>query len=84
MGRIFKKDQPRKTGSPLAVHIGAVLLSLRQDRQVTLRDVSAATGLSNAFICQLENGQSCPTAETLWKLSQFFGVGPEAFFAGYK
>jgi len=41
------------------------------------------TGLSNTIICQIENGMSNPTAATIWKLSQFFGVSPAWWFEGY-
>jgi len=83
MGRIHKHGC-RPVGSALSVHIGSVLLSLRQKQQVTMRQVADGAGLSNAFICQLENGQSSPTIDTLWKLATFFDVDPGVFFKGYK
>jgi len=82
MGRIQKAD--RHIGSPLSVHVGGVLLSLRQKHQVTMRQVADGAGLSNAFVCQLENGQSSPTVDTLWKLATFFKVNPGVFFTGYE
>jgi len=76
---------PRKqTRSPLTVHVGRQLWKLRQRDQLTMRDVAEKTGLTNAFICQIENGQSAPTIETLWKLAQCFGVGVQWFVKGYK
>jgi len=82
MGRIAKAK--KTTRSPLAVHIGQRLLALRQDQQLTMRAVAERTGLSNAFVCQIENGQSCPTADTLWRLSQCFAVLPGYFFEGFQ
>jgi transcriptional regulator with XRE-family HTH domain len=82
MGRIHKHGS-RAVGSPLSVHIGSVLLSLRQKHQVTMRQVADGAGLSNAFVCQVENGQSSPTIDTLWKLATFFQCKPGVFFDGY-
>lgn len=88
MGRIaWHGKQPRAIksgdGYALAAHIGQRLLGLRQDRQVSMRCVADGTGLSNAFICQIENGQSVPTAMTLWRLAKFFDVEVGHFFEGY-
>lgn len=83
MGRIYKQTK-RHEGTPLAVHIGVQLLQLRQRDGVTMREVSAGTGLSSAFICRLENGQSSPSADTLWMLAEYFRVPIEHFFQGYK
>lgn len=78
-------SKPRKTQrSELAAHVGRRLAALRERDQVTMREVSEQTRLSNAFVCQIENGQSSPTIETLWKLAQYFGVGVEWFVEGYK
>jgi transcriptional regulator with XRE-family HTH domain len=84
VGRIFKQAA-RREGKlhGLAVHVGRRILELRQRDGVTMRDVSNGTKLSNAFICQLENGQSQPSAETLWALAQYFKVPVGFFFEGY-
>lgn len=74
------RKQPR---SKMAVHVGKQLHALRERDQVSMRAVADGTGLSNPFICQVENGQSIPTIETLWKLAQFFGVEIGYFVEGY-
>ena len=74
----------KPTLSPLAAHIGQQLFKLRQKQLATMRDVSEMTGLSHAFISQLENGQSCPGAQTLWTLSQQFDVPISYWFRGYE
>jgi transcriptional regulator with XRE-family HTH domain len=81
MGRLASK---RKSSSPLAAHIGAKLLAARQAVGVTMRTVATGTGISNAFICQIENGQSVPSGETLWKLAKYFEVNVNYFFEEYK
>lgn len=82
MGRIFKTTK-RNEATPLAAHIGNRILHLRQKESVTMREVAAGSGLSNAFICQLENGQSSPSADTLWALGKYFGVPVQFFFEGF-
>lgn len=67
----------------LAKHIGGQLLKVRQKRQLTMRAMADLAGLSATFVCQLENGQSIPTAETLWKLSQAAKVPIGYWFRGY-
>ena len=90
MGRITKPREYRrcKSSSDLAQklsrHIGEALLTMRQEHAVTMRDVADGAGMSNAFVCQVENGQSLPSAETLWKLSQFFDVSTSYWFEGFE
>lgn len=68
----------------MAVHVGRQLAALRERDQLTMHAVHERTGLSNAFICQVENGQSLPTVETLWKLAACFGVDLNYFVDGYQ
>lgn len=85
MGRIdwHGSKAKQREGSLLARHIGNQLLKARQRRQVTMRQVADSAGLSNAFVCQIENGQSIPTAETLWKLSTALKYPVGYWFRGY-
>lgn len=55
--------------SPLSVHIGQQIHKVRQRMQLSLRDLSSQSGLSAAFLCDIENGKRSPSAETLVKLS---------------
>ena len=92
MGRIYKPKPPRprrsgqspKSRERLAVHIGQKLLALRQRDLLTIRAVGDRCGLSNAFICQMENGDSMPSADSLWRLACAFKVPVGHFFEGYK
>lgn len=85
MGRIdwHGAKSRQRAKSVLAKHIGQQLLKARQRHQMTMRQVADAAGLSNPFVCQIENGQSIPTAETLWKLSRAFGCPVGYWFRGY-
>ncbi|MCI8327349.1 MAG: helix-turn-helix domain-containing protein [Lachnospiraceae bacterium] len=49
--------------------IGKYLKSARQNRNMTLEDVAALTGVSKPMLGQIERGQSSPTVNTLWKIS---------------
>lgn len=81
--RIKYNTKPKNVRSKLSVHVGIRLNKLRDKYHMTMRAVSDKTGLSCAFICQVENGQSLPTAETLYKLSKCFNVSVNYFFTGY-
>ena len=78
-----KKPAPGKRGE-IATHVGKRIHQLRQEQQVSMRAVANGTGMSNAFICQLENGQSVPTVHTLWRLAGFFGVTMDFFMEGFE
>jgi transcriptional regulator with XRE-family HTH domain len=52
--------------------IGELLRSLRGGR--TLRQVEADTGVSNAYLCNLEGGLKRPGIRTLAKLSDYYQV----------
>ena len=51
---------------------------LRQAKGDSLRDVEEATGISNAYLSQLErDAASNPTASVLFKLAKHYGVSYE-------
>lgn len=50
--------------------ISSLLRSLRGDR--TLRQVEAETGISNAYLCNLEGGLKKPGVKTLSKLARYY------------
>jgi transcriptional regulator with XRE-family HTH domain len=85
MGRIVRPSlkSNQRQGNRLAQHIGSQLLKARQKRLWSMREVSQASGLSNPFICQIENAQSMPGAEALWKLSQAFDLPISYWFRGF-
>lgn len=70
--------------SPLAAHVGKQIHELRQEHQVSMRALADATGLSVAFVCQVENGQSAPTIETLYRVATYFHVSVGLFTDSYE
>lgn len=89
MGRITWNSANTTTyshtpSSPLAQHIGEQLRRQREKLQITIRDVHEKTGLSAAFVCDMENGKQCPGAETLWRLSKALGVPVSYWFKKFE
>lgn len=54
--------------------LGASLRSLRRARQLSVRDVAEATGISSSFLSLVETGRSDITIGRLSRLVEFFGV----------
>jgi len=55
--------------------LGNTLRELREIQMLTLRQVEVATGISNAYLSQLENDKIAkPSANTLYKLSNIYNV----------
>jgi transcriptional regulator with XRE-family HTH domain len=54
--------------------VGPRLRALRQERETTLADLSAATGISVSTLSRLESGQRKPTLELLLPLARAHGV----------
>ena len=60
---LFIDDDPTR-------EIGKVLKKIRFERELTLDNVSALTGVSKARLGQIERGVSIPTVSVLWKISK--------------
>lgn len=55
--------------------LGATLRKLRAINQMTLRQIEEATGISNAYLSQLENDKiKKPSTNVLYKLAKIYGV----------
>jgi HTH-type transcriptional regulator, competence development regulator len=54
------------------------LKSIREERSLTLRDVESATGISNAYLSQLESGKiGRPSVQYIYLLSKIYGIEAE-------
>ena len=72
--------------STSGMSLGDYLRNLRDTRRMTLREVEQASGVSNAYLSQLENGKlKRPSPHILHKLSGVFGIPYERLMekAGY-
>ena len=62
------------------------LNAIRTVRKLSLREVEKQTGISNAYLSQLERGEAeNPSPDKLQKLAQYYGVPYESLMraAGY-
>jgi transcriptional regulator with XRE-family HTH domain len=58
----------------MAGEFGIVLRKLRRDAKLTLRELSADTGLTPSRICRYELGKAIPNSDNLIKLSRVLNV----------
>jgi|SRR5699024_3670663 len=62
--------------------IGVNLRTLRKDEGLSLRQLSAKTGLSHTLLSQVERGLAEPSLKTLRALSGVFGSNSSSLFTG--
>ena len=63
-----------------ALDIGSKVRQLRQQKLLTLQNVSDMTGLSKALLSQIENNLAAPPISTLLKISRALEIGIGHFF----
>lgn len=61
-------------------HIASRLGALRREAGLTLRELGEMTGLSDAYLSRLENGQTAVTIANLAKLAEVFSTPLTTFF----
>ena len=59
------------------LNVGKRLKSIRQNKELSLDEVSNLTNVSKPALAQIERGASSPTINTLWKISK--GLIPIVF-----
>lgn len=67
----------------LGTYVGATLKQQRQQRQLTIQDVAALSGISRGMLSRIENGQAMPSLDTLARVSQAMGVSLANLFKDY-
>jgi transcriptional regulator with XRE-family HTH domain len=72
-GRMDDRSDDEQLGPALDA-VGGRLRALRQARQSTLAEVSAATGISVSTLSRLESGSRRATLELLFPLARTYGV----------
>lgn len=65
----------------LSIQIGQRLRSLRQQRQLSLDELSELTGVSKPMLGQIERGNSNPTVAILWKIASGLQVPLASFLS---
>ena len=67
-------ERPRRDLGTAVADVGARLRGLRRGRAMTLADLAAATGTSQATLSRLESGERRPSLELLLRLAQVYRV----------
>lgn len=62
--------------------LGSAIRQRRQAQGLTLVELAAATGLSQPFLSQIENGRARPSMASLYRIARSLGTTPQAFFGG--
>jgi transcriptional regulator with XRE-family HTH domain len=65
---------PRATAQTNEQGIGPRIRFLRQQRKMTLEQLSSASGLTKSFVSKVERGTSVPSISTAMKLAESFGL----------
>ncbi|MGV8937827.1 MAG: helix-turn-helix domain-containing protein [Allorhizobium sp.] len=68
--------------SPLNLSIANRLKQLRSDKNLTLDDLAAQSGVSRAMISRIERAEASPTAVLLARLCSALGQSLSSFFEG--
>ena len=77
---------PDKSTEDSPERLARELRRLRELKECSLRDVEEATGISNAYVSQLERGEATgPSPHKLYRLAEFYDTSYEALMraAGY-
>jgi transcriptional regulator with XRE-family HTH domain len=61
-------------------HLGKAIKILRLENDVKQNVFSEMTGLSAAFICQIEKGKCNPSADKIFLIANALGVQPSEIF----
>ena len=69
-------------GRDIPVNVGARLKRVREERRLSLSDVSMRTGLSEEFLAQVEAGEAAPPLGTVVKLSKALDMKMGYFISG--
>ena len=70
---------PDKSTEDSPERLARELRRLRELKECSLRDVEEATGISNAYVSQLERGEATgPSPHKLYRLAEFYDTSYEA------
>ena len=63
-----------KPAAPQPPRVGAALAALRQDRGLSLDELSRLAGVSKSMLSQIERHRANPTVAVVWRLATALGV----------
>lgn len=74
--------EEKKDDRPDPVDFGEIIKKIRTDKDLTLKAAAELTGIAEAYLWQLENGErKSPRPETIKKLADGYGVPPQHLLA---
>jgi XRE family transcriptional regulator, regulator of sulfur utilization len=74
-----KPTQAKQSQPP---SVGAALAALRQQRELSLDELSRQSGVSKSMLSQIERNQTNPTIAIVWRLANALGVEMGELIAG--
>ena len=66
---------------PLHVEFGAVLRSVRQQKELSQEQLALDCGLDRTFISMIERGQRQPTLSSIFRLAKALSIRPSKLLA---
>ena len=63
-----------------SIDVGTRLRQLREERNMSMRSLATASGLSANALSMIERGKTSPSVSTLYKLADAMGVPITTFF----
>lgn len=66
----------------VSIDVGIRLKELREARNISMRGLATASGLSANALSMIERGRTSPSVSTLYKLADALGVPITSFFGG--
>jgi len=64
----------------ISINVGGRLRELRDARNISMRGLATASGLSANALSMIERGKTSPSVSTLYKLADALGISITAFF----
>ena len=77
-------DFPSGTNAVSPPRVGEQIQRLRNERKLTLDDLSRAAGVSKSMLSEIERDKANPTIAVAWRLTNALGVSLDSLFAPQK
>lgn len=74
--------KPAECATPVDIHVGMMLRSIRKQKGVSQIQLAEALGLTFQQVQKYENATNRISASKMFQAAQFLGVAPTAFFEG--
>src|SRR5262245_16713139 len=73
------RRKPPPTSDPVSSHVSERVKVLRQQREWSLEQLAAASGVSRSMLSQIERGEANPTLAVTCKIAQAFAMSLAEF-----